>query len=101
MGIVSNVSNNPVQLPNGAMIAPGETVSDFDESSLKGDLFFEAGWLVVGKDAKALQDKLESSETDVALLEVKVAELQEALQAETLRANEAVAALNELKSAKK
>lgn len=91
MGIVSNVSNNPVQLPNGAMIAPGETVSDFDEASLKGDLFFEAGWLVVGKDAKALQDKLESSETDVALLEVKVAELQEALQAETLRANEAQA----------
>lgn len=90
-GIVTNVSNNPVELPNGAMIQPGETTEGFDEATLKDNLFLNAGWLVVGKDAKALQAKLDSSETDVALLEAKVEELQDALQKENLRANEAQA----------
>lgn len=90
-GIVTNVSNNPVELPSGAMIQPGETIEGFDEATLKDNLFLNAGWLVVGKDAKALQAKLDSSETDVALLEAKVEELQDALQKETLRANEAQA----------
>lgn len=90
-GIVTNVSNNPVELPNGAMIQPGETIEGFDEATLKDNLFLNAGWLVAGKDAKALQAKLDSSETDVALLEAKVEELQDALQKETLRANEAQA----------
>jgi len=97
-GIVTNVSNNPVELPNGAMIQPGETIEGFDEATLKDNLFLNAGWLVVGKDAKALQAKLDSSETDVALLEAKVEELQDALQKETLRANEAQAKADKAES---
>lgn len=90
-GIVTNVSKNPVPLPDGSILQAGEIREDFDEASLKGDLFFESGWLVVGKDAKTLQAQLDNSKTDSALLEAKVEELQEALQAETLRANEAEA----------
>lgn len=90
-GMVRNVSNNPLALPDGRMIAPGETVEDFDESSLAGDLFFQNGWLVTGKEAKDLQGKLDNTEAEVSALQAQVSQLQSALEAETLRANEATA----------
>lgn len=90
-GMVRNVSNNPLALPDGRMIGPGETVEDFDESSLAGDLFFQNGWLVTGKEAKALQGQLDNTESEVTALQAQVSQLQSALEAETLRANEATA----------
>lgn len=98
MGIVSNASKNPLELPDGTMIQPGETREDFDESSLEGDLFLGAGWLVTGKDAKALQSQLEASDADISALQAKVEELQKAVSDLTLRAETAEAERDQLKA---
>lgn len=90
-GIVSNVSRNPIELPDGRMIGPGETFSDFDESLLKDNLFVDGGQLAVGKDAKALQAQLDKGGEEVSTLQKQLAEVQDQLQKETLRANEAQA----------
>lgn len=101
-GIVSNVSRNPIELPDGSMLAAGETRSDFDESSLKSDnIFIKGGMLVVGKDAKALQSQLDDSGVEVADLQAKVEELQAAVLDLTGRAEKAEAENASLKAAAK
>lgn len=92
-GIVTNISKNPVEMPDGTTLAPGETRDKFDESSLKDNLFLNAGWLVTGKDAKALQDQLDSSDETVKELQAKVEELQGVVADLTLRAETAEAKL--------
>lgn len=100
-GIVKNVSQNPVELPDGSMLGAGETREDFDESTLgKDNLFVNGGWLVVGKDAKALQAQLDTSGEEVNTLKKQVADLQDSLQKETLRANEAQAKADAVDPAK-
>lgn len=97
-GIVTNVSKNPVELPDGSTLAPGETRQDFDEATLKDNIFLNGGWLVVGKDAKALQDQLDSSDETVKELQAKVDELQAAVSDLTLRATTAEAERDQLQA---
>jgi hypothetical protein len=93
MGIVTNASKNPVSLPDGSMLGAGESREDFDESTLKDDMFFKAGWLVTGKDAKELQAQLDDSDVTTAALKAKVEELQGVVADLTLRAEAAEAKL--------
>lgn len=92
-GSVTNVSQNPVELPDGSTLGAGETRDKFDESSLTDNLFLDSGWLVVGKSSKQLQEQLNTSAADVEALNAQIVTLQDALQAATLRAETAEASL--------
>lgn len=99
-GVVTNVSRNPVDLPDGRTIQPGQTFDDVDEASLKDNMFVDAGWLVTGTDAKQLQGQLQQAGADSAEKDAKIAELQDALREQTLRAETAESERDELLAGK-
>lgn len=106
--LVTNVSKNPVTLNDGTVIEAGKSAS-VDPSILKGDIFYEAGYVVDGEvrpvdesaDVADLRKQLTALENAVHELTTKNEELSDSLGQEKLRADTTESALSDAGKAKK